>query len=197
MTTSLPSRFAFLTRDPLPPLMVRTALDMIGTLEMKGPGNNPSIVRWADEVAFSSKSAYNDWAADWYNADSIPWCGLFVAVCAVRSAQGRPERMPPPKYLAALSWASWGVSVPIAEAAVGDIMVMTRSGGGHVTINVGTAKGGKTFFGLGGNQGDAVSIAEFDVSRVTAVRRPAYLALPPGARRVLLSSTGVLSQNEA
>lgn len=193
----LAPKFAFLAGTPMPPLMVRVALAELGTLETPGTADNPKILGWADEVGRATDRPYDDWAAGFYNDDGIPWCGLFIAVVAVRAAQGRPERMPPDKYLSALAWAEWGVSVPIEHAAVGDVMVMGRQGGGHVTLNVGTAKGESSFFGLGGNQGDKVSIAEFGVARVRAVRRPAYQALPPGARRVILSSTGVLSQQEA
>lgn len=191
------SRFTFLYRTPIPPLMVRTALELFGTLERPGTADNPIILAWADEVANATDSTYDDWAADFYNDDAIPWCGLYMAVVAVRSAQGRPERFPPDKYLAALSWQNWGVSVPKEQAAVGDVMVMRRSGGGHVTLNVGTVQGGDSFYGLGGNQSDRVNIAEFDLDRVVACRRPPYRELPPGARRVILGPSGVLSTNEA
>lgn len=197
MPAGMDRKFSFLFGTPLPPIMVRVALSLYGTLETPGTADNPIILGWADEVANATASAYDDWAATFYNDDSIPWCGLFIAVCAVRSAQGRPERMPVNKYLAALSWRDWGVNVPKSEAAVGDIMVMSRSGGGHVTINVGTEKGERRFFGLGGNQSDRVNIAPFDIGRVVAVRRPPYRDLPAGARRVILSAGGVSSTNEA
>lgn len=197
MPRGMDRKFGFLFQTPIPPLMVRVALAEFGTLETPGTADNPKIIGWADEVADVAPSAYNRWAADFYNDDSIPWCGLFMAMVAVRSFQGRPERLPPNKYLSAREWANFGVAVEKQHAAVGDVMVMSRSGGGHVTLNVGTEKGERRFFGLGANQSDAVNIMPFELSRVIAVRRPPYNALPPGARRVILSAGGASSTREA
>ena len=197
MPRGLDKKFGFLFQTPLPPLMVRLALAEFGTLERAGTADHPRILGWADEVARASPTPYNRWAADFYNDDSVPWCGLFMAVMAVRAAQGRPERMPPKNYLAALSWLQWGVEVPINEAAVGDIMVLGRKGGGHVCENVGTEKGGDRFFGLGGNQSDAVNVLPFPLERVRGVRRPPYRDLPAGARRVILAAGGASSTREA
>lgn len=184
---------------------MRVALTELGTLETPGSPSNPKILGWADEVARATGTTYTNWAADWYNSDKIAWCGLFAAVCAVRSANGRADRLPPSKYLSALSWAEWGVAVQwkgreglrLGEIWVGDILVFVREGGGHVGICVGVSHDGKTVHVLGGNQGDRVSIAEIPVSRLYAVRRPAYQARPEGARHVRLSSSGVVSTNEA
>lgn len=197
LPAGVPSKFSFLRAQPLPPLMVRVALELFGTREVGGGADNPVILGWADEVARGAPGTYNNWAADFYNDDSVPWCGLFMAVVAVRAAGGRPERLPPPQYLAALSWGHFGVEVPIDHAAVGDVMVLGRAGGGHVTLNVGTEVGERRFFGLGGNQSDNVTIAPFDIGRVRYVRRPLYNAMPPGARRVILSAGGISSVDEA
>lgn len=192
----IPKKFAYLLQEPLAPLMVRIGLDMLGLIEGAGDIDNPVITAFADEVARAHPTTYNRWAGDFYNKDSIPWCGLWMAVVACRAAQGRAERLPPPKYLAALSWSSWGVPVALEEASVGDVMVLVRQGGGHVTMNVGMTPGGKSFFGLGANQNNRVSIAEFGCDRVYAVRRPPYLERPPGARRVFVDSSGTLSTDE-
>lgn len=193
----LPRKFAFLMENPVAPLMVRLAIDTLGTLETRGGGNNPTIIGWADEVATVMPSAYARWAADWYNSDSIPWCGLWLAVIASRASQGREERFPPNKYLAALEWAKFGKHVDPAKAEVGDVMVLGRTGGGHVCLNVGMEIGGKRFFGLGGNQSDAVNIMPFDMSRVRAVRRPNYMVKPKGSRQVMVGPGGLSSTNEA
>jgi uncharacterized protein (TIGR02594 family) len=177
--------------------MTRVALGMHGVYELAGAADNPMILAWADEVAKATTSAYDDWAADFYNDDAIPWCGLFQAVCAVRSSQGRPERMPPKSYLSALAWASWGkpVKKDIKNVRVGDTMVLVRQGGGHVCQALAVTNK-NTFFGLGGNQGDAVNIREFPFSRVYAIRRPPYIDMPEGARYVVMGSTGVMSGTE-
>lgn len=192
----LDPKFAHL-QAPDAPRMVTEALRELGTIETPGAKNNTKIVGWADEVAALCKSPYNKWAADFYNADSIAWCGLFMAVVAARAAQGRPERFPPDRYLSALAWAQFGTAVPVDQAAVGDVMVIIRPGGGHVTLNAGTVAGGASFYGLGGNQGDAVTIVPFAAARVTAVRRPPYMVRPAGAKRVYVAAGGKLSTDEA
>lgn len=198
-------RYAFLDQTPLPPALVVQALKELGTLEKKGTPNNPKIVGWADEVASVTKTPYSKWAADWYNADSIAWCGLFAAVIACRAANGKTDRLPPKSYLSALAWADFGEPVQwkgreglrLENIWVGDILVFVREGGGHVGICVGVSKDGKTVFVLGGNQSDAVTITELKVERLYAVRRPPYNVIPAGARHVRISSTGIVSNNEA
>lgn len=192
---ALDRQYAFLRQDPLPPAMVRVALEMLGTLETPGTEDNPVIVGWADEVARICGRPYDNWAADFYNADEIYWCGLFCAVVAARTCQGRPSRMPPDKYLAALAWANWGVSVAKDDIQVGDIVAITRTGGGHVFIAIGVSADGATVTGIGGNQDDAVSIKEFETSRIYAVRRPAYNIKPAGARRVVLAPSGNMARS--
>ncbi|WP_448580423.1 TIGR02594 family protein [Thermaurantiacus sp.] len=194
---AVPAPYAFLLQEPIAPLMVRIALDLYGTTEVPGAGSNPRILAWADEVASATGRPYDNWAANYYNADSIPWCGLFMAVVAVRAAQGRPERLPPNNYLAALAWSNWGVSCDREDICVGDVVVLTRQGGGHVTLAVGVTADGKEFMGLGGNQQDRVNIARFRTDRIYAVRRPPYRVRPAGARRVVMTASGPVSTNEA
>lgn len=199
----VPSRYAYLNQQPLAPVMVRLALDLLGTLESPGTPNNRSILGWADEVnnAYPDR-AYNKWAADWYNKDSIPWCGLFVAAVCART--GLDYRAPPKNYLAALAWADWGTPVQfkgkegyrLEEIKLGDIGVLVRNGGGHVGIIVGVTKDGKNIIMVGGNQGDKVSIAEFPLSRVYAIRRPIYRNVPASVRHIRVDSTGQVSQRE-
>jgi len=192
----MPSKFNFLLQDPKAPLMVRLALEFYGLKEKPGAGNNSEIIQWADEIAESVDTPYANWAADWYNKDSIPWCGLWMAVVAVRASQGRAERMPPVKYLSALEWQHYGEAVAKEDAAVGDVMVLGRNGGGHVCINVGMEEGNRRFFGLGANQSDAVNILPFGMNRVRYVRRPPYNNRPAGARQVVVGRGGASSVNE-
>jgi hypothetical protein len=119
--------------------------------------------------------------------------------CRDRDARlaGPPRALPAEQYLAALAWANWGVSVDRNDIQVGDVVVLVRDGGGHVFIAVGTSQDGKYVMGIGGNQGNAVTIAEFDAKRIYAVRRPPYENKPAGARRILLAATGVVSTGEA
>lgn len=189
--SKIPAMYSYLkgvTTETLPPIMVRVALDMYGLAEVAGKADNPKIVAWADEVAQSTKSKYADWAGDFYNDDSIPWCGLAVAVWAVRSAQGNAKRLPEHKYLSALEWQNWGVPVAKADAMLGDVVVYKREGGGHVGLYVGETK--THIHTLGGNQSDAINIKAIPKAQLVAVRRPAYNTQPQSVRKIYLTAAG-------
>jgi len=184
--------YAWLNDEPGPRMLLE-ALKLHGTLETPGPGNNPVILAWADEVGDREATAYAKWAAGWYDKDSTPWCGLFCAVVAARAnVDNRPERRPPVKYLSALEWAKFGGLATQAE--LGDVLVFQRPGGGHVALYVG--EDASAYHVLGGNQGDAVSITRIAKARCVAVRRVPYLSKPSNVRRVVLGPTGPLSANE-
>lgn len=183
-------------RNEQGPLMLTEALALYGTKEVVGSGNNPVILAWADEVAAKVKTAYAKWAGNWYDKDSIPWCGLFMAVVAVRSCQDRPERFPPVQYLSAMEWANFGVAVGKKQAMLGDTLVFKRDGGGHVGLYVGEDT--KYYHVLGGNQKDMVCVMALEKDRCVAVRRPPYNNTPGNVRKIILSSAGVpVSTNEA
>lgn len=57
--------------------MLREALACYGVRETAGPGNTRDIMAWADEIAGDVRRVYT--------ADSIPWCGLFVALDAAQT----------------------------------------------------------------------------------------------------------------
>lgn len=192
---NLPAQYAWLAREPGPRMIVE-ALKLYGTLETPGAGDNPVILAWADEVGDKAGTGYATWAANFYEDDSIPWCGLFCAVVALRAG-----KTPPVKYLAALEWRSFG-RTPV-EPGLGDVLVFTRAGGGHVGLYVGDDA--THFHVLGGNQGDAatgrkgdsVGIARIDKTRCSAIRRPLYNVQPANVRRIRLAATGAASVNEA
>ncbi len=175
----LPSRYAWLAREPGPKMIVE-ALKLFGTMEAPGSANNPIIVAWAEEVGGE--------VADVYKADSIPWCGLFMAVVAKRAGKELPKHP-----LWALSWSAFGAKTP--APALGDVLVFTRSGGGHVGLYVG--EDASAFHVLGGNQSDRVCIARIARARLYAARRPLYRVQPANVRPIHLEATGALSLNEA
>jgi uncharacterized protein (TIGR02594 family) len=158
--------------------MLVEALALYGTLEAPGAKDNPVILAWAREVGLGKN----------YSHDSIPWCGLFMAVVAKRA--GKPVVDSP---LWALSWADFGKASP--KAALGDVLTFKRSGGGHVGLYVG--EDASAYHILGGNQSDSVSIARIARSRLYRARRPAYKVQPDNVRKVLLAAGGALSRNEA
>jgi uncharacterized protein (TIGR02594 family) len=123
-----------------------------------------------------------------YEADSIPWCGLFMAVVAKRAGKEVPAHP-----LWALSWSAFGTKP--GAPALGDVLLFTRSGGGHVGLYVG--EDGSAFHVLGGNQSDRVCITRVAKARLYAARRPLYRVQPANVRPIHLASSGALSLNEA
>jgi uncharacterized protein (TIGR02594 family) len=166
-------------RSITPPRMIREAMSLYGTMEMPGAKNNPVIVNWAKETQTKDDN--------WYGADSIPWCGLFMAVVAQRSGWKVPS-LP----LAALSWFRFGKATD--TAMLGDVLVFTRRGGGHVGLYVGESD--TTYYVLGGNQSDKVCISELSKTRIHAIRRPPYRVKPDSVKQYIYSSSGELSINE-
>jgi uncharacterized protein (TIGR02594 family) len=188
----LPQRYRWLERESGPRMIVET-LKEHGTVEAPGAADNPRILRWQKEL---QSAGFGRGYGSFYRADSIPWCGLFMAVIAHRAnLERRPERNPPKLYLAALQWADWGSSVAQSNAGLGDVLVFKRSGGGHVGLYVGHDD--HAFHVLGGNQANRVSITRIARSRLHAVRRPAYRLAPTNIRPIRISATGALSSNEA
>ncbi|MGY0034471.1 TIGR02594 family protein [Pedobacter sp. NJ-S-72] len=123
------------------PKELQEAIRHNGLLETKGTGNNVDIMRWAVLLG----------VIGWYPADSVPWCGLFKAICAYRTGW---LKLPASKLLSSLWWRSWGIKVAIKDAMVGDTAIKERDGGGHVTYIIG--ENDKYFRCLGGNQSDSV-----------------------------------------
>ncbi len=174
----LPPVYQWLERiEPLP-LMIRYALDALGTIEASGPADNPTIIGWARETGLSVS----------YGNDAIPWCGLFMAMVAKRAGKKIPD-----KPLWALNWSRFGAA---AETAVlGDVLVFKRDGGGHVGLYV--AEDDRAFHVLGGNQSDRVCFTRIARGRLHAIRRPLYRVMPASAKACRLTATGGLSRNEA
>jgi uncharacterized protein (TIGR02594 family) len=137
------------------------------------------ILGWAKETGLTKT----------FTADSIPWCGLFMAVVAKRA--GKPVVEGP---LWARNWAKFGI--PADRPQLGDILVFRRAqGSGHVGLYVGEDYG--AFHVLGGNQSDGVTITRIARDRCIAIRRPTYRKAPESAKSVQLAANGVLSTNEA
>ncbi|ALK08990.1 TIGR02594 family protein [Blastochloris viridis] len=188
----LPKDYRWLEAEPGPRMIIE-ALKEYGVLEAPGAADNPRILGWQRELVETGVGTYR--IGD-YGHDAVPWCGLFVAIVAHRAnTERRPERVPPATYLWALSWATWGVGIDRRQAALGDVLVFKRSGGGHVGLYVG--HDASAFHVLGGNQSDRVSITRLSRNRLVAVRRPAYRAQPANVRTIPLAASGSLSVNEA
>lgn len=129
----------------------------IGVKEIPGEKSEPLILKWWKAIKRAG-----------IQNDEVPWCAAFVGGCleAVGIVSSR--------YESAKSYLSWGV--PLSAPVYGCIVVFNRDGGGHVGFVVGQDKAGRLLV-LGGNQGNAVSIAPFDRSRVAGYRWPASIPM--------------------
>jgi uncharacterized protein (TIGR02594 family) len=94
--------------------------------------------------------------------DAVPWCASFVNFC-VEAAGVRGTRSK-----AARAWLDWGVDA--GDFVPGCIVVLKRGSPpkGHVGFFAGFESGRIKL--LGGNQGNQVAVASFDVDRVLARR---------------------------
>src|SRR3972149_1622802 len=131
---------------------MNTAYSVIGTDETPGPKNTAAILKWAKVIGQTD-----------YTADSIPWCGLFVAFVMAQNGIV-PVSIP----TRASAWSKFGNRLD--APAFGCIMTFTRSGGGHVGFGVGQNK--LSYYLLGGNQSDSVSITKIAKTRLTSIRWP-------------------------
>lgn len=156
------------------PRVIVEARKLFGVTETPGTGNNSAILAWADEVG--------GWEAGYYDKDSIPWCGLFVGVVVLRAGFGKTA-----KYLSALAWAAYGVATK--TPGLGDILVFTRDGGGHVGFYVG--EDDTHYHVLGGNQSDTVCIVRIKKSRLYAARTHKWkVAKPDEVRPIRRNASG-------
>lgn len=179
----IPKKYEYLT-SPDMPRMIQEGLKTYGTLEEPGSKNNFTILEWANEVGVDK----------FYTADSIPWCGLWMAVIAKRSGW-----TPPKSPLWALSWSSFGEYIKESSEphapSLGDVLVFVRNGGGHVGLYVG--EDSTSFFVLGGNQSNSVCITRIVKSRLYTARRPKWrIQQPSTVKPVVLSPQGEISTNE-
>lgn len=138
--------------SPVAPPWLANAEKHVGLAEIPGKDTAPTIRRWL--LALKA----------WWQDDETPWCGVYVAE-AMREA-GMPL---PQHWYRAKGWLDWGYKL---DAPVfGCVVIFEREGGGHVGFAVGRNADGRLLV-LGGNQGNRVSVAPFDQSRVIGYRWP-------------------------
>lgn len=174
----IPAQYTWITHEP-GPKMILEALKLFGTVEGAGAKDNPTILAWAKEVGLART----------YSHDSIPWCGLFMAVVAQRAGKEITD-----SPLWALSWADFGNPTQ-GGPMLGDVLTFKREGGGHVALYVGEDE--SAYHCLGGNQSDQVCFTRMPKGRFYRARRPRYNVQPSNVRKILLSANGRLSTNEA
>lgn len=145
------------------PEIAAVAQRFIGTHELAGDVRNNPFIVWALSLCGLPDVA-----------DEVPWCSAFVNAIAFTLGLERTHNA------AARSWLGAGVEIQPALAMPGDVVILTRGSGrqpdasvrsapGHVGIFLNRHNGDVQI--VGGNQGDAVSIASFPVADVLGVRR--------------------------
>jgi len=140
-------------------------------------------------------AGWASFGAQWLGGQ--PWCGLFVAHC-LRSA----GRLVVPFWFRARSWETTKMT-KLDHPAYGCFVTFTRWGGGHVGFVVGVDARGNLMV-YGGNQRNMVSVAPFNLKRVTGYYWPSAsdgTRMKPAPFRytlpVLDASSMQLSENEA
>lgn len=180
---NLPQQYTWLLNES-GPIMIKKALELFDTKEDLSKKNNPTIMAWAKEIGDKVERVYL--------ADKIPWCGLFMAVVAKR-ANKQVVKDP----LWALNWGTFGIHT--TTPMLGDVLVFIRKDengntAGHVSLYVG--EDDECFHVLGGNQSDKVSITRIKKDRLNTARRPKYNSQPLNVRKIILETTGIVSNNE-
>jgi Putative peptidoglycan binding domain len=165
-------------------LMVMRALT--GTEEDPGSGDNPRIMAMRNWIACTYINIDGMYEyCEGYTGDDVAWCGLTVAF-AVTVAGVMPPFGPTDtdRFLWAQSFASDPGYVEVIgdDVPIGAIAVMTRSGGGHVTLFEGWIDSDHdSYKGRGGNQSDAVTVGTFYTEDLIGFYWPQGVPLPvPG-----------------
>lgn len=125
-----------------------------GETEHAGTRDNPLIVAFFREVGHPGVVR-----------DEVAWCAAYVGACLERAG------LRSTRSLLARSYLKWGAA--LSEPRMGSIAVFSRGadpGKGHVGFWL--AESGDTVVLLGGNQGNAVSVARYPKSRLLALRWP-------------------------
>ena len=149
----------------------------IGLKEIPGVKHNSTIIGWLKKLK------------SWYLDDDAPWCAVYVSNCFKVCGLSIPAY-----WMRAKAYTDWGVKLdkPIS----GCVVVFERKGGGHVGFLMGKTSDGFLSV-LGGNQGNAVTIAKFDTQRVVGYYWPKEVPVPQDAKLDIVSNAGVVSTNEA
>lgn len=175
--------YAWLGDVPNAPLMIKEAVRIgkLNTYEIPGPRSNPEIMKLAEIAG----------VRDIYKNDDTAWCA--VAMCAICILIYKMLPFSGFDRLRAKSFLQFGVKAPVPM--FGDILVFTRTGGGHVGMYVG--EDASCYHVVGGNQGNQYNVIRVAKNRLTEARRPNYINQPKSVKRVYLAPSGMVSQNES
>lgn len=141
------------------PPWITWARGKLGVKEAPGGEDNPEIITWDKLMQTLPRSM---------DHDSTPWCAIFVH--AAFHFSGYPESLDIDSA-AAVDWLKFGK--PVDEPKKGDVVVFEWEGGGHHVCFFLKDLGDGEIQCIGGNQSDAVTIANFPADAVMGYRRAA------------------------
>jgi uncharacterized protein (TIGR02594 family) len=151
-----------------------------GLSEDTDPGeSNPRIVGMAAFIGrkFPAQASY----AAGYTSDDIAWCGVAtdfcLAACTPAGISGPFGPTDTDRWMWAQSFADDEGFVHMESPVPGAIVVMTRSGGGHVTMF--EEWDGDMLRCRGGNQSNEVNVSSYDPDTVIAYVWPKEWPMPP------------------
>ncbi len=150
--------------EPDQPGWLTLAAAELGVKEGPGVANNPRVVQLFADAGFAG-----------IRQDSVAWCAAAVGAMLKRAGHK------PSGSLAARSYEGWGIG--LKEPVLGCVATKRRGNSswqGHVGFVIGASK--DQIFLLGGNQGDAWSVAAFKRSEFTSFRWPADMPIPTASK---------------
>jgi uncharacterized protein (TIGR02594 family) len=158
-----------MTDLPTDPRWIAFARKYIGTHEIAGPKDNPTILAMWKVIGING-----------VDHDETAWCAAFLGFCleknSIRSTRSGLAR----------SYENWGVG--LKAPAFGCIVTFKRVGGGHVGFVIGLDANGNLLV-LGGNESDSVTIKAFNPRSLsmpaTSYRYPAGEPIPTGKPPIL------------
>lgn len=133
------------------------AIAELGTKEAPGAANNPIVLAY-----------YRDAGHPDVQSDDVAWCAGFVGAMLARAGMPLPPR---DTSLLARSYLTYGIACEPIPGAIG-IWPRGAAWQGHVGIVVDIDLNGGTCRLIGGNQGDAVSVATYRLDTALAFRWP-------------------------
>ena len=144
---------------PMPndPPMLRVAFSYLGLRETPGAASNPRVV---ELYALAGHPEVKN--------DAVAWCAAFVGACAVKAGIAGSGA------LTARSYLNWGQPVNTRKRIPRSAVLVFRRGNsawqGHVCFCLNDD--GRVLTVIGGNQGDAVTIARYSKAALIGARVP-------------------------
>ncbi len=143
------------------PAWLAAAWAELGQREVSGTADNARIRAFFRDVGQTASLH-----------DEVAWCAAFAGACLERAGHAST------RSLMARSYLRWGEALD--EGRFGAVAVLSRGSdpaAGHVGFLLGETDAHVVL--LGGNQGDAVSVAAFPRARLLGLRWPKEMTAPP------------------